>query len=103
MSSYRKLLPTPCHGCIVDVTAYDDPDPRLAEVVVGLISTHDAVHWQSWRGRLQRVRLALRGESYPALFWYSRADLAAFQAALEEAAAAAFGSENPGDTAQPAP
>lgn len=92
MADFRRLLLTHCHGCVVDITAWHGPDdaPRLGEVNVGLISSHDARHFHSWRGRFQRVGLALRGESYPGLFFDSREEVEAFSAALAEAAEVAF-------------
>jgi hypothetical protein len=93
MADYRRLLTTACHECVIDVTAWRGPSdaPGSGDVTVGLISGHDAVHFSSWRGRFQRALLALRGESYPALFFNGRDEVEAFSAAVAEAAEVAFG------------
>jgi hypothetical protein len=89
MSDYRKLLPTACAECIIDVTGWHD-SPNLGTVYVGLISSHDADHFRSWRGKLQRVLLALRGESYPSLMFVDREEVESFLVTLRAAGDVAF-------------
>jgi len=90
---YRKLLETPCWDCVIDVVAWpakysDRPDS--GDINVGLISGHDYHNFKSWRGKLERIRQVLKGESYPALFFYFRDDLDGFITSLQEAAEVAF-------------
>ena len=93
MSDYRKLLETPCSDCVIDVIgwkSFDEDRPEAGDVNVGLISGHDYRRFKSWRGKLERIAQTLKGDSYPALFFYQREDLEAFVDALREAADVAF-------------
>ena len=93
MFDYRKLLETPCSDCIIDVVGWKSFDakwPQAGEVNIGLISGYDYHRFKTWRGKLERIAKTLRGESYPALFFYQREDLEAFVDALREAADVAF-------------
>ena len=93
MFDYRKLLETPCSDCIIDVVGWKsfDPDrPQAGEVNIGLISGYDYHRFKTWRGKLERIVLVLKGESYPALFFYQREDVDAFIGSLQEATDVAF-------------
>jgi len=93
MFDYRKLLETPCSDCIIDAVAWKsfDPDsPQAGEINIGLISGYDYHRFKTWRGKLERLGKIVKGESYPALFFYQREDVGAFIATLQLAAEVAF-------------
>jgi hypothetical protein len=90
MSDYRKLLTTPCWSCIIDVVGWRDPNetewPQRGWINIGLISNHDFVDFGSWRGKIRRIARVLHGETYPFLEFHTSQDVAAFLAAVQEAA-----------------
>src|SRR5437868_5631266 len=90
MSDYRKLLRTPCWSCVIDIVGWREPTetdwPQGGWINVGLISNHHFARFRSWRAKLRRIAYALRGETCPFLEFYSHEDVAAFVAALQEAA-----------------
>jgi hypothetical protein len=95
IGDFRRLLPTACQECIVDIVAWRDKAgvenwAELGWVNIGLISSHDVAYFNSWRGKLQRLCLALRGESYPWLEFYDREQAEAFLTAVREAMDVAF-------------
>lgn len=93
MADYRKLLETPDSECIIDVVGWSsmEPDwPQAGEINIGLIAGYDYHRFNSWRGKLERIGQVLKGESYPALFFYTPEDVQAFIASLQEASSIAF-------------
>lgn len=95
IGDFRRLLPTACQECVVDIVAWRDKagiEDWLAHgsVNIGLISSHDVSYFNSWRGKLQRLRLVLRGESYPWLEFFDREQAEIFLTAVREAIDVAF-------------
>ncbi len=95
IGDFRRLLPTPCQECIVDIVAWRDEEdvqgwPMRGWVNVGLISSHDFAYFHTWRGKLHRIRLALRAESYPWLEFFNREHAEEFIVALSDATDVAF-------------
>jgi hypothetical protein len=90
MSDFRKLLATRCWSCVIDIVGWRDPNetewPQQGWINIGLISNHDFAQFGSWRGKLRRIAHALRGETYRFLEFHCREDVAAFVAAIREAA-----------------
>ncbi len=92
---YRRLIPTDCLECVIDVIAWRDPEPsnewpQRGWVNVALLSVHVHRDFHSWGGRLHRILQVLRGETYPCLEFYSRESLAAFNQAMSEALEVSF-------------
>jgi hypothetical protein len=95
IGDFRRLLPTPCQECIVDIVAWHDEAnveewPKHGWVNIGLISSHDIAYFHTWRGKLHRIRLALQGESYPWLEFFNREQAEEFVVALTDALDVAF-------------
>jgi hypothetical protein len=94
-SDFRRLLPTRCQECVVDIVAWRDTTnvaewPQGGWVNVGMISSHEHRFFDSWRGKLYRLGLVLKGESYPWLQFFDREDAERFATALGEAVDVAF-------------
>ncbi len=95
IGDFRRLLPTACRECVVDIVAWRDEAsgqewPECGWVNVGLISNHDIAYFKSWRGKLHRLCLVLKGESYPWLDFVDRVQAEAFVSAVREAIEVAF-------------
>lgn len=95
ISDFRRLLPTPCQECVVDIVAWRDEAeiqgwPARGWISVGLISSHDIAYFRSWRGKVHRLRLMLKGESYPWLEFYDRAAAEEFIVTFGQAIDVAF-------------
>jgi hypothetical protein len=94
-ADFRRLLPTPCRECVVDIEAWRDESnvgewPEGGRVTVGLLSSHDLAFFHSWRGKLYRLGLVLKGESYPWLELYDREQADEFVSSLAHALEVAF-------------
>jgi hypothetical protein len=92
---YRRLIPTECLECVIDVIAWRDPEGSATWrqggwVNIGVISGHVHRDFHSWRGRMHRILHAMRGESYPWLEFYSRETLEEFRVAIDEARRVSF-------------
>ena len=93
-SDYRRLIPTECLECVIDVIGWrDDTDPDWPEggwVNVGLLSVHVALSERSWGGRIRRAWGILRGDSQGCLEFYSRETMEAFIEAMNQALEVSF-------------
>ena len=97
-ADYRKLLPTPCYECVIDIVGWRefDADGIWADgsINIGLRSNHIAIWRHSLRQRISRAWESLRGvdpEGY--LDFHSRTDLNQFVGCLREAADLIFPGE----------
>lgn len=92
-SDYRKLLPTACFECVVDIVGWTDLEAGgpYGSVNVGVHSTHLALWRRSFRQRIARALTAVRAddpEGY--LDFRSREEIDLFIEALREARDVAF-------------
>jgi len=96
MPATVRYLTTLCSECVLRIRAgdtFDDPEfPPFPYVELSMLSTHATFAHNSLRGKLRRLRAALRDEPEPWLEFYSREELQEFVDALTEAGEAAFGS-----------
>lgn len=94
-SDFRRLLPTHCQECVLDIVVWRDETnvaewPQGGWVNVGMISNHEHRFFHSWRGRLYRLGLVMKGDSYPWLQFFNREDAEGCAAGLGDAADVAF-------------
>jgi hypothetical protein len=94
-SDYRKLLPTPCFECVIDIVGWKDFDPdgswQHGWINIGVHSNHVATWRQSLGPRIARAWAALRNEDPGGyLDFHSRGDVDKFIASLREACDASF-------------
>jgi hypothetical protein len=94
-SDYRKLLPTPCFECVVDIIAWKefaaDGTWQQGWINIGTHSNHVAIWRHSIHQRIVRAWAALRNvdaEGY--LDFYNRADVEEFIVSVREAEEACF-------------
>ena len=95
LSDYRKLLPTTCHECVIDIVGWKDFGRdgtwQHGWVNIGVHSNHVAIWRQSFGQRIARAWAALRNEDPEGyLDFYSRGDVDEFIASLREACDASF-------------
>ena len=95
VGDFRRLLTTPCPDCVIDVVAWRGAEAGPGSstdgwVNVGLLSHHTFAHFNSWRGKIQRIGHVLKGESYPWLEFFDRDTAEKFAVALKEATDVAF-------------
>ena len=93
IGDFRRLISTPCVDCVIDVIAWRGEQitgHRDGWVNIGLFSHHTFADFQSWRSKLRRIPLALKGQSCPFLEFLDRDSAEQFLAALTEAVDVAF-------------